>query len=253
MYKRQDKHGAPLAGFEKLVVDLEFSGLFDWAWRFNEINLLAPQGLVAISPQGKLNWADLIQKLNEDKKPPSETIPRVVIAHIVVKQGQLQYMDAHRAAPYQATLSPLDFELDGFSTLPKDRGDYLIAAKFPEHGGALKWKGDMGVNPVASKGAVAVSGLKLAKILQIVKGVELPFKPSRGDIEANFSYDFTLQNDQPKVRLNGLSVGLNQLAGTLSHVGEVTLSKAQFSAPQIDFSHQNQPDLICLLYTSRCV
>ena len=30
----------------------------------------------------------------------------------------------------------------------------------------------------------------------------------------------------------------------LSHVGEVTLSKAQFSAPQIDFSHQNQPDLI---------
>lgn len=239
-----DKHGAPLAGFEKLVVDLEFSGLFDWAWRFNEINLLAPQGLVAISPQGKLNWADLIQKLNEDKKPPSETIPRVVIAHIVVKQGQLQYMDAHRAAPYQATLSPLDFELDGFSTLPKDRGDYLIAAKFPEHGGALKWKGDMGVNPVASKGAVAVSGLKLAKILQIVKGVELPFKPSRGDIEANFSYDFALHNDQPKVRLNGLSVGLNQLAGTLSHVGEVTLSKAQFSAPQIDFSYQNQPDLI---------
>jgi len=242
-FKLADKKGEPLAGFEKLVVDFELSGLFDWAWHFKEINLTAPQGLVAISPQGKLNWADLIQKLNEDKAPPSETIPRVLVEHIVIGQGQLQYLDSHRAVPFKAVLSPLDFELDGFSTLPKDRGEYLIAAKFAEQGGSLKWKGDVGVNPVASKGSVTISSLKLAKILQVIKGLELPFKPSNGNVDASFSYQFTLQNDQPKVSLSQIALGLSNVAGAFKNVGDVVLANAKLSAPTLNFSMQNSPQL----------
>ncbi len=138
-YSLTERSGAPLIGFEKLGVDFEVSGLFDWAWKFKEISITAPQANIAISTKGKLNWADLVAKINEDKTPPSNTIPRVVIDLFSVKQGHVQYEDANRATPFKANLTPLTFQLDSFSTLPKDRGDYLVAAKLSEQGGSLKW------------------------------------------------------------------------------------------------------------------
>ncbi|HOY70906.1 MAG TPA: DUF748 domain-containing protein [Methylotenera sp.] len=239
-----DKNGTPLASFEKLVVDLEASGLFDWAWKLKEVELTAPKGLIAISPQGKLNWADLVAKLNEGEKPaPSNTLPRVVIEHFAIKRGNVQYSDSNRPTPLKAELSPLDFELEGFSTLPKDRGNYLFAAKFAEHGGAFKWKGDMGVNPVASKGAVALENIKLVKMLQIIKGLELPFTANSGDIGASFSYDFSLVKDQPKIALSQISFIADNIKGALQSATELQLAHAKLTTPRLDFSMQNQPEL----------
>lgn len=233
-----EKTHAPLASIKQLVVDVEASGLFDWAWKFKEITLVEPKGLVAISPAGKLNWASLMAKLNEDPSPPSDTIPRVLIAHILVKQGNVQYTDHHRATPFKAELSPLNFALDGFSTLPKDRGDYLIAATFAEQGGTLKWKGDMGVNPVASKGSVAIEGVQLSKLLSIVKDAHLPLKANTGDIHTAFNYDFTLPQDKPKLVLNGINLGLNQLHAVVDNIGEVRAESLNITAPRLDLTSQ---------------
>lgn len=233
-----EKNRAPLASVKQLVVDVEASGLFDWAWKFREITLVAPKGLVTISPKGTLNWDALIAKLNEDPSPPRDTIPRVVIEHISVKQGQLQYADNYRKTPFKSELSPLNFALDGFSTLPKDRGDYLIAATFAEQGGTLKWKGDMGVNPVASKGSVAIEGVPLNKLLSIVKDAHLPFKANSGSIHTAFDYDFTLPQDQPKLVLNGIHLGLNKLNAVMDNVGEVRAESLNITAPRLDLTKQ---------------
>ncbi|NOT14637.1 MAG: DUF748 domain-containing protein [Methylotenera sp.] len=242
-FKLTEKNGALLASFENLTVDFEASGIFNRAWKFNEISLTAPQANIAISSQGKLNWADLIAKLDEDKTPPDDTIPRVLIKHIAVKNGSLEYLDAyHRALPLKAALTPLAFELDGFSTLPQDRGDYLIAATFPEQGGTLKWKGNMGVNPVASKGALAVDGVKLAKLMHIVKGTTLPFMAKSGDIQTSFDYDFSLPNDLPKLTLNKISLGLHDVAGDTS-TGELSLKQANLTMPSLAFLMQKEPEL----------
>jgi hypothetical protein len=238
-----EKSGAPLVGFEKLVVDFEVSGLFDWAWKFKEISITAPRANIAISAQGKLNWADMIAKLNEDKTPPSNTIPRVVIGLFSVKQGNVQYEDANRPTPFKADLTPLNFQLDGFSTLPKDRGDYLVAAKLSEQGGSLKWKGDLGVNPIASKGHIAFSHVQLAKLMQVVNNADLAFKPASGDIQASFSYDFSLPKDQPKITLNNIAVTLDNLAGKVVPTGDLSLKQASATLPQLDFSIQNKPQL----------
>ncbi len=237
-FRLREKTHAPLASVKQLVVDVEASGIFQWAWKFKEITLLEPKGLIAISPSGTLNWADLITKLNEDPSPPSDTIQRVVIAHIQVKQGNVQYADNHRTTPFKAELSPLNFELDGFSTLPKDRGDYLIAATFAEQGGTLKWKGDMGVNPVASKGRVAIDGVPLSKLLSIVKNTQWPFTANTGAIHTAFDYDFTLPQDKPKLVLTGVNLGLNQLNATVDNVGEVRAQSLNIKAPRLDLSSQ---------------
>ena len=237
--KLTEKNQAPLASVDQLVVDMEASGIFELAWKFKEIRLLAPKGLLTISSKGVLNWDALIAKLNEDPSPPSDTIPRVLIGHILVKQGDVQYVDYQRQTPFKANLSPLDFELDGFSTLPRDRGDYLIVATFAENGGTLKWKGNMGVNPVASKGSIAIEGVQLHKIMRIVKDSQLPFKANAGQLHANVDYDFSLPQNQPKLVLNQLQVGGEQLNALVNDVGEVRADSLNISVPRLHLSTQN--------------
>ena len=121
-------NGAPLAGFNRLFVDLEASGLFQFAWQLRNIRLTVPRARFDIAPGGKLNWADLIAAFNKDKTLPSDMLPRVLIKHLLIEHGDIEYTNRNRATPFKASLIPLDLKLDRLSTLPKDRGNYLIAA-----------------------------------------------------------------------------------------------------------------------------
>ncbi len=212
-----EKSGAPLASFERLYVNLDTTGLFRWAWRIRDIELDQPHATVEIRRGGTLNWAALIAKLNEDKKPPSDTIARVLIDHIRIDDGHVVYTDANRAGkPFNAVLEPLGIELDGLSTLPEDRGDYQIAARLPAQGGTLKWKGDVGLNPVASSGELALEGVQLAKLLRVIKGPH-NFELPSGTLAAGLRYRFAMVRDKagedvPWVRVNGANLVVQNLA-----------------------------------------
>ncbi|MFW5440192.1 MAG: DUF748 domain-containing protein, partial [Methylophilaceae bacterium] len=242
-FQLSTKSGEPLAGFEKLIVDLELSGMFDLAWKFKQISVSAPKINVTVASNGQLNWDALVAKLNEDKAPPSDTMPRLMIEHIIVSQGKVQYADANNGKPINTTVAPLGFQLKGFSTLPKDRGDYLISAAFAENGGSLKWKGDMGVNPVASKGVIALDEVKVAKILQLVKGLELPIQLNAGDAQASFNYDFSVLKTIPRLALNNITFSLSDVAAELTEGGALSLTHAVLSAPQLDFVGNKQSEL----------
>ncbi|MBF4987290.1 DUF748 domain-containing protein [Methylophilus sp. 14] len=235
-----DKHGAPLASFDRLVVDLETSGLFNWAWKLKQITLTAPRVNVHISKQGRLNWADLIAKLNEDPSPPSPDLPRVIIENIAISQGNIDYEDAQHATPLRASLKPLDFELEGFSTLPKDRGDYLIAAKLPYQGATIKWKGNFGVNPLASQGALAIEGLQIAKLMQWVDKASLPLQVEAGTFASQFNYDFSVPNQQPKLLVNDATLHINDLAGALAQGDKLAFAQLAVTAKHLALNQQKQ-------------
>lgn len=235
-----EKSGAPLASFDKLVVDLETSGLFDWAWKLKQITLTAPRVDVHISKQGRLNWADLIAKLNEDPSPPSPDLPRVIIENISISQGNIDYQDAQHASPLQASLKPLDFELEGFSTLPKDRGDYLIAAKLPYQGATIKWKGNFGVNPLASQGSLAIEGLQIAKVMQWVNTANLPLQITAGTFASQFNYDFSLPNQQPKLLVSDAKLRVNDLAGALTQGDKLAFTQLEVKAKHLALDQQKQ-------------
>ncbi|MBV5324817.1 MAG: hypothetical protein J0626_05875, partial [Rhodospirillaceae bacterium] len=80
--KLTETNGAPLAGFERLYVNVDTTGLFRWAWRIRDIQLDRPRATLEVRRGGTLNWAALIAKLNEDKEPPSDTLARLLIDHI---------------------------------------------------------------------------------------------------------------------------------------------------------------------------
>lgn len=238
--KLAEQNGAPLASFERLYVNLDTTGLFRWAWRIRDIEIDQPHATVEVRPGGTLNWAALIAKLNEDKTPPSDTIARVLIDHIRIDDGHIVYTDANRAGkPFNAVLEPLGIELDGLSTLPEDRGDYLIAAKLPAQGGTLKWKGDVGLNPVASSGELGLEGVQLAKLLRVIKGPR-NFELPSGTLAAGLRYRFALVRDKagadaPWVRVDGANLIVQNLALAPRDGGEPVLQLAEARVGNANF------------------
>ncbi|MBI1283711.1 MAG: DUF748 domain-containing protein [Thiobacillus sp.] len=236
-----EQDGKPLAGFDRLYVNLETTGLFRWALRIQDIQLDGPDVNLAVLPGGKLNWAALIARLNEDKEPPSDSIVRMLIEHIRIDDGHVEYTDANRPGkPFKAVLKPLGIELDGLSTLPEDRGDYLIAAKLPEQGGTLKWKGEVGLNPVVSTGEVQLEGMKLDRLIRVVKQAELAIKPTQGDIQAGLAYHFAIVDDKPQAVLARIQLALDNFAAAPAQgSGTLAIGHADLSLPRLDFSMQS--------------
>ncbi|MBN8760305.1 MAG: hypothetical protein BGO61_12025 [Thiobacillus sp. 65-69] len=243
--KLAEPNDAPLAGFERLYVNLGTTGLFRWAWRVQDIQLDRPAATFAVQPGGRLNWQGLIDKLNEDKSPPSDTIARVLVDHVKITEGDIDYTDANRPGkPFRLALRPLGIELDGLSTLPEDRGDYLIAAKLPEQGGTLKWKGDIALNPVASSGTLGLEGVQLAKLLRVIKSPRKFDIPS-GTLAAGLNYRFAMVRgqdgeDAPWVRVNGANLIVQTLAVGPRDGGDPVLQLAEARIDNANFDLASQ-------------
>ena len=238
--KLAEKNGAPLASFDRLYVNLDTTGLFRWAWRIQDIQLDKPRATVLVRQGGRLNWQGLIDKVNEDKEPSSDTLPRVLIDHIRVAGGDIDYADANRAGPpFKVVLAPLGIELAGLSTLPVDRGDYLVAAKLPEQGGTLKWKGDVGLNPLASAGQIGLEGVHLANLLRVIKSPR-NFELPSGVLAAGLNYRFAMvrgktDKDVPSLQVSGANLRVNDLSLAPKGGGAPVLKLTEASVAHANF------------------
>ena len=239
-FRLTETTGAPLAGFRRLHLDLEASGLFRFAWQLGDVELIAPTVRFDIAPDGKLNWTGLIAALDRNKTPPSKTVPRILLTHLKIVQGDIEYTDRTRPTPFEASLLPLDLQLDGLSTLPADRGNYLIAAKLPKQGGTLKWDGKIGLNPVVSNGRLALEGVRLVPLMQVVKRTELPLTPTAGVIDTRLAYSFSMVKDQPSAVLTQIAISLKDFAATAaSGTSRLTAQQLLVRAPRVDFAIQS--------------
>lgn len=233
----------PLIQFETLIVDFDISGMFKRAWQFKQIALIGPEVNVSVNERGNLNWQSLMDQLNKDPSPKTNKIARLIIDQIGLAKGKLIYADQSKETPINMTLTPLGFQLKGFSTLPQDRGDYLIAAVFAEDGGRLRWKGDMGVNPIASKGSLSLEGVHLANMLELVQGLSLPLTLSSGDIHAEFDYQFSMPKSVADLQISNFNISLDALSGELQGGQSLSLSHTSLQSPTVHFINNKQPEL----------
>lgn len=242
-FSLSNQDATPLLQFKTLIIDFNIAGMFKRAWQFKQIALVGPEVNVSVNEHGSLNWQPLMDQLNKEPSPPTNTIPRLIIEQIGLARGKLIYTDHSKESPVKTVLTPLGFQLNGFSTLPQDRGDYLIAAVFAEDGGRLKWKGDMGVNPIASTGILSLEGVHLANMLELVQGLALPITFSSGDMQASFKYHFAIPKSVPDLKLSDVSISLENLSGTLQGGGSLGLTNTSLQSPTIHFIKSKQPAL----------
>ncbi|MBC5782986.1 DUF748 domain-containing protein [Ramlibacter sp. USB13] len=197
--------GRLLAGFAQLYADVESAGLARWAWRIRSLQVDRPQVRVEVRRGGTLNWGALAARVRERMGPPSDAMARVLVDHLRMAEGDILYTDADRPGePFQAAFAPLGLELEGLSTLPEDRGGYLLAAKLAEQGGTLRWKGDVALNPLQSHGELALEGARVDKVARALAGA-LDAEPA-GTLDVALRYRFAMLRTSAKADVASLEV-----------------------------------------------
>lgn len=206
----------PMFEFERLFVDLEASGLFRWAWTFNEIVLERPGIALDIDPNGQLNLARLIDRLRAaDAKPNPEEkggLPRMLIRRAAIERGAVSMTDRSDATPAQATVDPIDFELRDISTLPEQGGDYTLNARLPA-GATLSWRGTLSLQPIASTGEVAIRDLKLSTVWNFLRDELLVEEPG-GALSLGWRYDMSYGGGALQAAASGLTLRAKDLSIT---------------------------------------
>ena len=201
---------APLFALGQLVVELQWRSIIRRAWSFAEIRVSAPSVNLSVAPDGKFNLAELLATL---KRRPQEAstdsaLPRLIIERFALEQGMVAMDD--RRAGYANQLSPINFTLSHFSTLPDQDGAYSFSAD-SELGGRLRWKGDLSVNPIRGSGELSLENASLPELAVYLKSYSHASVAS-GTLAATLPYRFSYSDGKFEASLAGARLALRDLA-----------------------------------------
>jgi uncharacterized protein involved in outer membrane biogenesis len=203
---------SPLASFALLRVSASASSLWHRAWTLSEVRLEQPDIHLLIDKDGSLNLARLLQREQQPTPAPaSKPWPAVRIGLLTVHQGQMHFEDRSRAAPFETTLSPIEFSLTDFRTQPAFGNHYRFSAATTA-GERLEWSGEFSLQPLGSSGHFTVSALRAATIADYL-GEALPFALSSGTLELTGDYRLAAEDPLaltltlPHIRVAQLAIG----------------------------------------------
>ncbi|HLX80749.1 MAG TPA: DUF748 domain-containing protein [Burkholderiales bacterium] len=252
--------GAPIVGVKRFFARFAFSSLVRAAWTFSEITLDGLDLRADIAPDGRFNLTALLDSLPRAEPKPQDKPPRVVLRHVVLSNGSVSFSDRSIAVPASATLASINLEVHDLSTLPDSRGGYTVAARFDD-GSSIHWRGEASLQPLASRGELAVTGAKLATAWRFLRG-RVGLAEPRGELDFGARYDFryaagATQLTAEEIQLSGRGVALGttgpksalltlsslQVAGSRARLDvargkpwQATLDSLKLTAADLDFT-----------------
>lgn len=202
--------GAALAAVGELDVELQWKSLLRRAWSFTEIGIKGPRVNLIIEPDGRFNVAQLLATLARqprDNSAPSAT-PRLIIERFSVAQGAVAMDD--RRAGYRTHVTPINFTLNDFSTLPNQDGTYSASAD-SELGGNLRWTGSVTANPLHGSGELRLENTSLPELSAYLK----PYTRANitnGKLDLTLPYSFAYDKGKLTANLADARLILRDLA-----------------------------------------
>lgn len=235
-FRLADRDGEPLTSFDRLEVDLETAGIFRRAWRFDTIALERPVVSARILEDGRISLADLFEK------PPTETaekdeggVPRLIVDHLLVSGGRIEFTDRSRSPVFSTALDPLNVDVSDLVTIPGEEGDHALRIGIGE-GTELRWKGRQSLAPLEFTGRVETEGLHLARWWAYF-GAALPLELRSGRGDASLTYDVRQAADGSVVlRLTDAAVEARDLAVRPRDAGEDWLTVGRVRAENVRLS-----------------
>src|SRR5215471_16251152 len=137
--------GRVFASWEELYINFQSSSLFRWAWTFKEIRLVKPFGEIILLPDGRLNFANMLDsstKPASDSQQKETSVPRINIFELEVTNGFVALEDQTRRPPFRTEYRPINWILSGFSTRPGIATPYSFHAE-SDAGRSITWEGDL--------------------------------------------------------------------------------------------------------------
>ena len=205
-----DPAGAPLVAIDELFVDLSAASLTRRALVFDAIGVAGLNASLIQRQDGGSNWGALLEALSS-KEPQSESggLPRVDIMQLRVSGAQMAFTDQRVTPAFATRIEPIDLELTDVSTLPNDKGKFLLTAK-TLFGAQLAWQGDVTLNPLASSGRIALGEVDLARLAPLLQD-KLPIVPPSGIATVGFDYRLSQAGSTVDLSLERIGLSISGL------------------------------------------
>ena len=211
-FRMQEADGQPIASFKRLFVDFELKSLLKWAWTFRQVRLEGPHVNAVIAKDGTLNLASLAPPSEATSQPPAkeQAPPRLIIDDIAIDGGQIDFTDRRQSEPATISLTPLQLQVNNLSTLREHKGPHSITANLGD-GGTLRWKGEISLHPVESKGSFAIENVQAATAWKFIRDAVAIAQPT-GKASISADYRVNLSGAQPQAMLDKLAVAISGLS-----------------------------------------
>ncbi len=211
--------GRPPVAFNRLFVDFELVSLLRWAWTFADVQIDGLQVNAEIERDGRFNLAELAERWSTGRpREPDQKPPRMIARRFQLHGATFTFTDSSQAQPARAlVVDSIDLEVTDLATLPDtDReGRYAISARLPG-GSALSWKGDLSLQPIASKGELQVRSLQLATVWPFFRDA-LTIAQPKGTVSFEGRYEFSYANGSAMLAAQSMHAQVN--AVSIAHEG----------------------------------
>jgi len=240
----EEADNRPIIGFDCLFVNFQLSSLFHWAWTFADIRIEKPTFYVEIQNNGRLNLADLADSFPKSENPLSTDSPptRLLVYHAEVIGGSLTFSDRSDTTHAQETFWPLNLKFNDISTIPEQKGPYIVKADLPG-GGTVGWQGEISLHPIYSEGKLSMAGFKLATAWKFFQDKLKLAEPS-GEMDFSTRYRFEYQKSSPLLVLQEARFALKRLLLTEKGRSTSLLSMEGIEVDGIRFELQTREIMI---------
>jgi len=231
--------GKRLLAFDEFFVDYETSGVLRGAFAFKDIRIVGPDVHLVLNADGSLNWSALLEAFKSEEQDESKDLPRLLIDHIALEKGQVHITDHKSGRGLKTSLHDLHFELSDLSTLPDDKGAYVLSTRL-SNGAQMRWKGDLSLNPILATGQLALDDLRLDKVWPYLKD-HLNLLPPQGVASLGFSYRVAYANEKLALVLDDLGVQVSglKLQGKDTPEPAIALDSFHISGGRFDLEQQH--------------
>lgn len=218
--------GKPLAGFERLRIDLnalESASLGGPV--LDSIELVKPQVHAERRSDGAINFGDIKPQETATESEPAaneqaDRVVNLVIHHLAVTDGQIAWRDAALGTTVTESLLPVNLTIDELTTKTDTAPASGSLSLALESGGHIEWRGDVSLVPVSSRGQLKLGGINLAKVWQLALQQSLPLEIAAG--QAGLQAEYTLSEGEAgmQVQINNGALQLRQLNVTEKNHGK---------------------------------
>ncbi len=186
--------------FESLIVDFRPLGFLRADLALDELVWVAPRVVAEFDSGGELNLSRLRvpMRMGEGSEasgngtgseaPPD---PVIEIGSIRIERGAFVFRDVRRSPIFELEITPVDLEIEPFSTRPGGSSFLSFGAHLGETTG-LTWRGTIDFAPFRSEGHIALSALDLRIPWRYAEDA-LRFEVPTGWLSIGTRYDFSLE------------------------------------------------------------
>lgn len=208
-FQISETDGQRIIGFERFFCDFELASLVERAWTFSQFALHGPLINVVVARDGAINLAQLAPPSENPSAstPDKKALPRLIVREIRIDQGQIGLVDQRPSPAASMHYQQLQLLIKNFTTLPGQEGQVALSAK-GDVGESIQLDGQLGLEPLAARGAIAVEGLRLSTLFQFVRD-SVALVPPQGKLALKAKYRLEASADGRRVALSGLDMAVD--------------------------------------------